>query len=155
MMRNLVLFVSLTVSALFAEVPQNEFLEPLHLGLPETIRHSVFSTEDEILISRKNSETDTFQLDIDSEQMVRHGFRIQLVATPDLAHAEEVERRAFDIFGNEVYLVFESPNYKVRVGNFLTTRDADDFIRTARLNGFPRAWTVPSDIIIGNLNQRY
>lgn len=154
-MRQLVLIVFVTVSVLFAEVPQNEFLDPLRLGLPETIRHSVFSTEDEILISRKKSEIDSFQLDIDSEQMVRHGFRIQLVATPDLAQAEEVERRAADIFGNEVYLVFESPNYKVRVGNFLTTRDADEFIRKARLNGFPRAWTVPSDIIIDNLNRRY
>jgi len=138
---------------LLAKTPQEEFLDPMLLGMPETIRHSSFSTEDEKMVFRE--ETDSFRIDINSEKMVRHGFRIQLAATPSLAQAEELERRALDIFGNEVYLVFESPNYKVRVGNFLTTRDAEDLIRLARLNGFPRAWTVPSDIIINNLNRRY
>lgn len=47
--------------------------------------------------------------------------------------------------GTEAYIIFQEPNYKVRVGDFRTRMDAEGFMRVV-LNEYPNAYCV-KDII--------
>jgi len=77
------------------------------------------------------------------------GFRVQLVATKSIETATLTEQEAKDIFitmKHKVYLIFDAPLYKVRVGD-VTNRNAAEEIRdTAKDYGYREAFIVPSKV---------
>lgn len=74
------------------------------------------------------------------------GYRIQLLATGDEAQAREEKRKAIFNFEESVYLDFESSLYKLRVGDCLTKREAEDLREKAIQRGFRDAWIVRSRV---------
>lgn len=63
------------------------------------------------------------------EKELVQGFRVQLLATKDEGKAREERREAlFILQGEDVYLEFETPYYKLRVGNCLTRKEAEDLV---------------------------
>ncbi len=79
------------------------------------------------------------------EEMVQ-GYRIQLLATGDEVQAREVKKDAIYKFEENVYLVFEAPLYKLRVGNCRTKKEAEGLKMEAIRKGFRDAWVVPSKV---------
>ncbi len=77
----------------------------------------------------------------------KRGYRVQLANVTDEARARGIERRAKSLFEN-IYMTFNSPNYKVRGGDFLKRSDADKAAKEAKLMGFRGAWVVPDKINI-------
>ncbi len=75
------------------------------------------------------------------------GFRVQILNVIEEERALEVMSHAEVLFG-KAYLLFSSPNYKVRIGNFERRSEADVFADSARGMGFRSAWVVPSKIEI-------
>ncbi len=73
------------------------------------------------------------------------GFRIQLANVLDEESAVAIRKRAEALF-DSVYVIFHSPNYKVRAGNYLSRSEADQAARRAREAGFRSAWVVPSRV---------
>ncbi len=74
------------------------------------------------------------------------GFRVQLMQTSDREEANHIRRMAILRFDKEVYMVFEEPYYKVRLGNFATADAAEGFRKVAEEKGFPDAWVVGSKV---------
>jgi len=138
---------------LTAQIEQDEFIDPMSLDIPEALKVLRIPHEStEIPQSGLRGEGDT---DILASEENVAGYRIQLVSTQDVGLAESVEQRARELFTEDVYLIFDYPNYKVRVGNFLELKAAKPTESLARRNGFPRAWTVPSDIEFEAKNEYY
>jgi hypothetical protein len=85
-----------------------------------------------------------------TEKELVQGYRVQLLATKDEIQAREERKKAiFVLQGEDVYLEFESPNYKLRVGNCLDRKEAEvlrnKIIRIARQKKekeWERAWIV-------------
>ncbi len=73
------------------------------------------------------------------------GYRVQLANVMDEEEALAIKERAEEIF-KSVYIIFRSPNYKVRAGNFKVRSLADAAVDSARVHGFYGAWVVPSKI---------
>lgn len=69
-------------------------------------------------------------------------YRVQLRTTKDLAKAVAVRDKAEFDFGMTVRVDFETPYYKVRVGQFAAPADAAALLGEARRLGYPGAWTV-------------
>ena len=75
------------------------------------------------------------------------GFRVQVFSTSDFSNARAKQAEAELVFPDEwVYLVYEPPTYKVRIGNFLVRFEADRFVALAADRGFPYAWIVPEKV---------
>jgi len=74
------------------------------------------------------------------------GFRVQLLATSDEIMAREEKRRAVFKFQDAVYLIFEAPMYKIRVGDCVSRKEAESLKKLAVRQGFDDAWIVPSRI---------
>jgi hypothetical protein len=76
------------------------------------------------------------------------GFRIQVINSPDRAKVFAAKARVYEQFPDwKPYLLYQSPNYKLRVGNFKTQDEAQDALKQlSRL--FPAAglYVIP-DVI--------
>lgn len=76
------------------------------------------------------------------------GYRIQLFATKDYYEAIAQRDDAVKKFTEEVYLDFEPPYYKVRIGNFTDKTAADEIKEFAKSAGYPDAWVIQTRVII-------
>ncbi|HLX12244.1 MAG TPA: SPOR domain-containing protein [Bacteroidota bacterium] len=76
------------------------------------------------------------------------GFRIQVLFTKEIGDANLVRDTLTAALPQEyVYVVYEAPYYKVRVGNFLDRATADGYLRSVTTKGFPDAWVVPDKVL--------
>lgn len=76
------------------------------------------------------------------------GFRVQVSSTTDYYAALRIRNDALARFDQEVYLDFDPPYYKIRIGDFLDRQDAEEMKNYARRMGFPEAWVVQTIIIV-------
>lgn len=76
------------------------------------------------------------------------GFRVQLISTDSEADARECEQKALLDFKNNVYLIFDPPNYKVRIGDFQDRAQANEFKERAIRLGYVNAWVVQSRVLV-------
>lgn len=77
------------------------------------------------------------------------GFRVQIIATKSIETASQVELEARDVFdslNHKVYLIFDAPNYKVRVGDVIDRDEADDIRDIAKDYGYRGAFVVRSKV---------
>jgi hypothetical protein len=75
------------------------------------------------------------------------GYRVQLAATTDENRARDLKKEAMLKLKAKIYLIFESPNYKVRVGDCRTFDEAKLLKQEVTGSGFPEAWIVKSNVV--------
>jgi cell division septation protein DedD len=75
------------------------------------------------------------------------GWRVQVSANSTLADADGRARGARARFTEPVYVEYEPPFYKVRVGDFLTRPEAESMATRARAEGFEGAWVVETLVL--------
>ena len=83
---------------------------------------------------------------IDSTQIVIEGYRVQVLATKQLAKAEKLQKDLSSILNQKIYIVFEAPNYKVRVGNFIDRNKAENFRKNIVKKGYSSSWIIRTRI---------
>ena len=91
--------------------------------------------------SKNDKETIT-----DSTFFSVEGFRIQLLATQDRFNAEKFKSELEKIYKNKIYIIFEAPNYKVRVGDFINRKSAEEMRQNMSKKGYTTAWIIRSKI---------
>jgi len=77
------------------------------------------------------------------------GFRIQIFSTKDLEKAVAIKQIAIEQLESlnvKAYLDFDSPYYKIRIGDFLNQENAENSIGFIRSLGYPSAWIVPAKV---------
>ena len=83
---------------------------------------------------------------IDSIQIIIEGFRVQILATKQLSKAEKLQKDLSSILNQKIYIVFEAPNYKVRVGNFIDRNKAENFRQNIIEKGYSSSWIIRTRI---------
>ncbi|MEN3037693.1 MAG: SPOR domain-containing protein [Candidatus Kryptonium sp.] len=84
----------------------------------------------------------------DMDKETTSGFRVQILVTNQLDSANAVKNLVQSILGSsifqtqKVYIIYEPPNYKVRVGDFERLQDASLLRKFLIENGFKYAWIV-------------
>jgi hypothetical protein len=75
------------------------------------------------------------------------GYRVQIFSLRDIDEARAKKTEIEGLFPGEwVYLDYESPAYKIRVGNFQNRFEADRFAKQLVDRGYTDAWTVPARV---------
>jgi len=75
------------------------------------------------------------------------GFRVQICAVSGEEQAKRIQRDAIIQFiDKNVYLKYDSPYYKVRIGDCATRYEAEQLLKLASKKGFADAWVVRSKI---------
>ncbi|MCS7188484.1 MAG: SPOR domain-containing protein [Bacteroidia bacterium] len=75
------------------------------------------------------------------------GYRIQVIATPNRSEADSLRLFIMESYpGIGVYRFYEPPLYKLRIGDFLTKKEAEDWLeRYGR--AFSGAFIVPDKVL--------
>ena len=66
-----------------------------------------------------------FVLSLDSVQSVSEGYRVQVLATRYFERADSLAVIMKNTVSDSVYVDFEAPNYKVRIGDFIDRDSAE------------------------------
>ena len=93
---------------------------------PDSVTNSVIVNKDPRLeiLAAKQAEVNKRASHLTSNGRVR-GYRIQVINTPNRDVANQVKAEMLRRFPEEqAYLLYQSPNFRVRVGNFLKQNDA-------------------------------
>ncbi|MDI6765297.1 MAG: SPOR domain-containing protein [Bacteroidota bacterium] len=76
------------------------------------------------------------------------GFRLQVLFTPDIQHANRLRDELTDRLSDTwTYIVYDAPYYKIRVGNYLDRTSAAAMMKKLNGMGYKDAWIVPDKII--------
>ena len=86
----------------------------------------------------------------DMEINLVKGYRVQIVISQDEEELKNLQNEIEKSIDEKIYIIFELPNYKLRVGNFLNRKEADNFQNTIDRLGYRTAWVVPTMIELEN-----
>jgi len=81
--------------------------------------------------------------DIDFTNSVK-GYRIQIMISEDEKDLINVKQKLELIIKEKIYIIFELPNYKLRVGNFDSRKKAETYRNRVIQLGYRSAWVVPT-----------
>lgn len=71
-----------------------------------------------------------------------NGFRLQVLSTKNGERAENMRMKLISQINHSVRVIFEAPNYKVRVGAFTDRKDAERLRKQLYALGYRRAWII-------------
>jgi cell division protein FtsN len=75
------------------------------------------------------------------------GFRVQVYQSTSVEQANQVKNDVSLLLQDtEVYMDYDSPNYKVRVGDFQTRAAANEMMNLLMEKGYKEAWVVPDRV---------
>ncbi len=94
----------------------------------------------------KSEEKGSEQTVEQQEEQTVFGYRIQILQTRDPEEARTAQSDAIIALDAEVYSIFDSPYYKVRVGDFTSRYDAELFLESVIRKGYKGAWIVRTRI---------
>lgn len=122
-----------------------EDFDPLSLNDDDIVILPTEETQKDEFV--KGQEADKLTQDSESvtEEMIQ-GYRVQLLATGDEKQAWAAKKKAIFKFEENVYLEFEAPLYKLRVGDCETKKEAEEIREEAIRKEFRDAWIVPSKV---------
>ena len=83
---------------------------------------------------------------LDSNITEIEGFRVQIFATQDRNKADQLQEELALKFDEKIYIIFEAPNYKLRIGDFLDRDDAEILRMRLVSSDYPSSWIVRTRI---------
>ena len=101
-----------------------------------------------IIINNALDDSTSFDVVLtkDSIQLISEGYRVQILATRYFEYADSLAISISNKITDSVYVEFETPNYKVRVGDFIN-RDSAELLQQELLKmGYKSAWILRSRI---------
>ena len=75
-------------------------------------------------------------------QITKEVFRIQIFESSVASIVRAEAKRFQNIFGDTVYTDFETPLYKLRIGNFQKRKDAEEAVESISRLGAKDAWII-------------
>ena len=82
-------------------------------------------------------------------------YRIQLFTSKEYGPAIREKNIAIEVFDKPVTMDYEVPYYKIRVGNFSTRDEAEEYLPAAREVGYQTAWVVRAYVNVKTLEDVY
>ena len=93
-----------------------------------------------------SSENDLENISSNEEINFIKGYRVQIVISQNEQELQDVKIEIEKSIDEKTYIIFELPNYKLRVGNFLNRKEAENFQKKIVRLGYRTAWVVPTMI---------
>ena len=125
------------------ELPRDKEIIPLkHPVSGEVVGRQSFVAHDEI-----ESEQDTLSLTAGNpfetiDSVNSQAYRVQIFTSKLFGEARKAASVAEEIFDRPVFVEYEVPYFKVRVGNLDTREKAETFRQKARAVGYSNAWVI-------------
>jgi len=101
-----------------------------------------------VIINNVLDDSTSFEsvISLDLVQSVIEGYRVQVLATRYFERADSFAIIMKNTVSDSVYVDFETPNYKVRVGDFIERESAESLQQDLVQMGYNSAWILRSRI---------
>ena len=101
-----------------------------------------------VIINNVLDDSTSFELllSLDSVQSVSEGYRVQVLATRYFERADSLAVIMKNTVRDSVYVDFEAPNYKVRIGDFINRDSAESLQQDLVQMGYNSAWILRTRI---------
>ena len=101
-----------------------------------------------VIINNVLDDSTSFEsvISLDSVQFVTEGYRVQVLATRYFELADSFAIIMKNAVSDSVYVDFETPNYKVRIGDFIERESAESLQQDLVQMGYNSAWILSSRI---------
>ena len=101
-----------------------------------------------VIINNVLDDSTSFEsvISLDSVQSVIEGYRVQVLATRYYERADSFAIIMKNTVSESVYVDFETPNYKVRIGDFIERESAESLQQDLVQMGYNSAWILRSRI---------
>ena len=76
------------------------------------------------------------------------GWRLQIFSSEKFEAAQQVKEEALELFDLPVYVPFETPYYKVHIGNCRTLAQVEELVRMAKKKGYRTAYGARTKILV-------
>ncbi len=97
----------------------------------------------------------TEQIPAEADSLNSQAFRIQIFTSKVFGEARYARQIAEEIFDQPVYLDYEVPYFKVRVGSFRNRDDAEQYLPRVRSAGYKDAWVVMTVVTVHEATPLY
>ncbi len=77
-------------------------------------------------------------------------YRVQIFSSKKFGESRHAKMVAEEIFDRPVFLDYEVPYYKIRVGNFASREKAEEYQQRVKSSGYKNAWIV---VVIVNIKE--
>jgi hypothetical protein len=74
------------------------------------------------------------------------GYRVQVMISQDENELIKLKNILLQSLKEDIYIIFELPNYKLRIGDFISRKEAESFQEKIVKLGYRTAWVVPTII---------
>jgi len=131
---------------------QQEMKKPLS-EYEATLDPTQYDEEVEVVQKKKEEEKPVQELQLPKDSTVvqetsQLGFRIQIFSTSSIDEAMNMKVNILaKLPQDSVYVVYDPPVYKVRLGDFTTRYDASTELPSIVNLGYADAWIVPDNIV--------
>lgn len=92
---------------------------------------------------------------VEIDSLSGQAFRVQLFTSKVYGEARSATVVAEEIFDRPVFLDYEVPYFKVRVGNFTDREKAEAYLMRVKAAGYPDAWVVAVNIKVKETSSMY
>ena len=100
----------------------------------------------EIVLPNFNDNEDSeYSGTINMDGMIK-GYRVQVMTSENQEDLIEVKDKLEKTIKEKIYIQFELPNYKLRVGNFSSRKKAELYRNKIARLGYRSAWVIPTSI---------
>ena len=136
----ILLFIPFVLFAQNEKTKSDESFNPSELKEPK-IEFPLIIMPDDKLLGEEEEE------DIPADSTL-DGYRIQILTTRDPEEADTLKAQLQGSFPGEVYVTYDPPNYKVRVGNYINRPLAEESQVRLKRMGFRRAWVIRTKVLV-------
>lgn len=104
-----------------------------------------------------DDSTNTVVRDVPDEidSLNSQAYRVQLFSSKVFGESRKAKQVAEEIFDRPVFMDYEVPYYKVRVGNFADREQAEEYQMRAKSAGYTNAWVVVVTVNIKETTPMY
>lgn len=142
---------------------ENAQFDPLELQSDTTIIPKSYPQPGDLIGKPVLSESETEEQQTSQKDYLfesidtlnSQSFRIQLFSSKAYGTGKQAFKIAEEIFDRPVYLDYEVPYYKIRVGNFANRDDAELYLLKVRTAGYSDAWVVAVNINVHESERLY
>ena len=118
----------------------------------KSFKPSEYDTDIELLHKKENQARPIVDVPVETftvaEPETVQGFRIQVIASNSYDEAFAIRNTLnVDLPTQWVYMVYDAPTYKVRVGDYTNRADANIAVDGFIEKGFKGAWVVPDRVV--------
>ena len=82
-------------------------------------------------------------------------YRVQIFSSKNFGESRQEKIIAEEIFDRPVFLDYEVPYYKIRVGNFGNREKAEEYQQRVKASGYQNAWVVVVTVNVKETNPLY